>query len=189
MALRYLTSPPHTELINLSQTSSITTKADMPSFRPPYKRRKSGSHHSVSSKRTISGSSTQSISRSSRAGTSRRSSGSSLQGQSRQRVSRDVSERPASSIDARTYTGVATTVADDVSEVPQDEHADLEMLSEVIMAVHLTDHGAIGCAYYVARTETLYFMEDVKMGDVEMVDSCKSAVLFNWRLREANKTQ
>jgi hypothetical protein len=49
------------------------------------------------------------------------------------------------------------------------------MLSEVIMAVNLTERGAIGCAYYVARTETLYFMEDVQMGDAEMVDSCEWA--------------
>ena len=47
------------------------------------------------------------------------------------------------------------------------------MLSEIVMAVTLTDRGAIGCAYYVARNETLYFMEDVQMGDANMVDSCK----------------
>jgi DNA mismatch repair protein MSH5 len=48
------------------------------------------------------------------------------------------------------------------------------MLSEVILAVTLTDRGTIGCAYYVARNETLYFMEDVQMGDANMVDSCKT---------------
>ena len=107
-------------------------------------------------------------------GPSRRSSGSSLQGfHGRQRASRDTSERPASSVDAHTYTGVATSIADNVSQAPRDEYPDVEMLSEVIMAVNLTDRGAIGCAYYVAQTETLYFMEDVQMGDVEMVDSCK----------------
>jgi len=47
------------------------------------------------------------------------------------------------------------------------------MLSEVVMAVTLTDRGAIGCAYYVARNETIYFMEDVQLGDANMVDSCK----------------
>lgn len=47
----------------------------------------------------------------------------------------------------------------------------MDALSEVIMAIDLTDRGAIGCAYYVARTETLYFMEDVQMGDIEMVDA------------------
>lgn len=56
-------------------------------------------------------------------------------------------------------------------EPRQDEYQDVEALSEVIMAVDLTDRGAIGCAYYVALTETLYFMEDVQMGDAEMVDA------------------
>jgi DNA mismatch repair protein MSH5 len=60
-----------------------------------------------------------------------------------------------------------------MSEALQEEYSDVEMLSEVIMAVTLTDRGAIGCAYYVARNETLYFMEDVQMGDANMVDSCK----------------
>jgi hypothetical protein len=61
-----------------------------------------------------------------------------------------------------------------MSEAPQEEYPDVEMLSEVVMAVTLTDRGAIGCAYYVARNETLYFMEDVQMGDANMVDACKS---------------
>lgn len=133
----------------------------MPQSRPPYKRRRSGSHYPVSSKRTGSASSTQSAARSPRTGTSRRSSGSSTQGYGRRRLSRDTSERPTSSVDARTHTGVATSVADDVSQAPADEYPDVEMLSEVIMAVNLTDRGAIGCAYYVAQAETLYFMEDV----------------------------
>lgn len=63
------------------------------------------------------------------------------------------------------------------------------MLSEVIMAVNLTDRGAIGCAYYVAQTETLYFMEDVQMGDVDMVDSCEFARTFGRHTNKANQTQ
>lgn len=54
----------------------------------------------------------------------------------------------------------------------KEEYPDVELLSEIIMAVTLTDRGAVGCAYYTAQTETLYFMEDVQMGDAEMVDSC-----------------
>ena len=41
------------------------------------------------------------------------------------------------------------------------------------MGVNLTDRGTVGCAYYVARTETLYFMEDVKLGGADVVDACK----------------
>lgn len=40
------------------------------------------------------------------------------------------------------------------------------------MAVNLTDRGTVGCAYYVAREEKLYFMEDLKLGGVDIVDSC-----------------
>jgi DNA mismatch repair protein MSH5 len=147
----------------------------MPSYEPPYKRRKSASHHHTSSKRTGSTSSTQSTAQSTRTGTSRRSSGSSLQGQGHRRSSRDVSERPTSSLDPRTHIRNGTVAADDTSQVAREEPPDVELLSEIIMAVNLTDRGAIGCAYYVAQTETLYFMEDVQMGDAEMVDSCKQA--------------
>lgn len=55
------------------------------------------------------------------------------------------------------------------------------------MAVNLTDRGAIGCAYYVAQTETLYFMEDVQMGDVDMVDSCEFAMTFGQGPYKANR--
>ena len=57
------------------------------------------------------------------------------------------------------------------------------------MAVNLTDRGAIGCAYYVAQTETLYFMEDVQMGDSEMVDSCTFTAISRRRPRKADQAQ
>lgn len=39
------------------------------------------------------------------------------------------------------------------------------------MAVNLTNSGTIGCAYYVARSETLYFMEDLKACELAVLDS------------------
>lgn len=148
------------------------TIATMP---PPQKRRWGGAHSSGTSKRTNPTSSTQSNLRISRTPASRRSSGSSSRAQSCRTTSRDASQRPALSATARTCPADerSTAAAEDLSEAPQDEYSDVEMLSEVIMAVTLTDRGAIGCAYYVARNETLYFMEDVQMGDASMVDSCK----------------
>jgi DNA mismatch repair protein MSH5 len=50
----------------------------------------------------------------------------------------------------------------------------MELLSEVIMAVNLTERGTVGCAYYVAREEKLHFMEDVQMGGPDIIDACKS---------------
>jgi DNA mismatch repair protein MSH5 len=57
-------------------------------------------------------------------------------------------------------------------EPPHDDfEPDMEMLSEVIMAVSLTDRGTVGCTYYVARDEKLYFMEDVQMGGPDVIDA------------------
>jgi DNA mismatch repair protein MSH5 len=46
-----------------------------------------------------------------------------------------------------------------------------DTLNEIVMAVDMTARGAVGCCYYVARDEKLYFMEDVQLGDVNVVDS------------------
>jgi hypothetical protein len=46
-----------------------------------------------------------------------------------------------------------------------------ETLNEIIMAVDMTPRGTVGCCYYVARDEKLYFMEDIQFGDAEVVDS------------------
>lgn len=47
------------------------------------------------------------------------------------------------------------------------------------MAVHLSERGTVGCAYYVAREEKLYFMEDVKLGGPDVVDQRKHNGLPN----------
>jgi DNA mismatch repair protein MSH5 len=39
------------------------------------------------------------------------------------------------------------------------------------MAVDMTPSGTVGCCYYVARDEKLYFMEDIQCGDVHIIDS------------------
>lgn len=142
----------------------------MPPVKRPYKHRKSSNRSEVSSGRASSASSTASASQASRVRWTRRNSGSSLRGQSRRWVSHDAQYRPQSSISAQTSASDTTNGLDGIPERHQDEYQDIEALNEVIMAVDLTDRGAIGCAYYVARTETLY-MEDVQMGDAEMVDA------------------
>lgn len=57
----------------------------------------------------------------------------------------------------------------------EDPDGDQDFLDEVIMAVDFKGRGTVGCCYYVARNETLYFMEDVQLGSVEVVDARKSA--------------
>lgn len=49
---------------------------------------------------------------------------------------------------------------------------DADALNEVVMAVNMTERGTVGCAYYAAREEKLYFMEDVKMGGADVVEQC-----------------
>lgn len=56
----------------------------------------------------------------------------------------------------------------------------MDLQNEVIMAVNLTDRGTVGCAYYAARDEKLYFMEDAQMGGADIVDACGSwSLLFS----------
>lgn len=56
-----------------------------------------------------------------------------------------------------------------------NEHTDEndDLLNEIIMAVDMTPRGRVGCCYYVASEERLYFMEDIQCGHVDAVDSCK----------------
>lgn len=53
-----------------------------------------------------------------------------------------------------------------------NEREESDALNEVVMAVDVKGRGNVGCSYYVAREEKLYFMEDVKLGGVEVVDMC-----------------
>lgn len=54
-----------------------------------------------------------------------------------------------------------------------DSDLDDDTLNEIIMAVDLGTKGSVGCSYYVARDEAMYFMEDVKLGDIDIVDACE----------------
>jgi DNA mismatch repair protein MSH5 len=55
---------------------------------------------------------------------------------------------------------------------PDDLHVD-DTLNEVVMAVDMTPRGTVGCCYYVARDEKLFFMEDIQFGDVDVVDALR----------------
>jgi DNA mismatch repair protein MSH5 len=55
---------------------------------------------------------------------------------------------------------------------PDDSHLD-DTLNEVVMAVDMTPRGTVGCCYYVARDEKLFFMEDIQFGDADVVDALR----------------
>ena len=109
--------------------------------------------------------------------TSRRSSTESLQGYGRKRVAAPLqhlarSERPVYGASSHTSAGDVRNIAATIEQPPPAEvnEADIDTLDEVIMAVNLSDRGTVGCAYYVAREEKLYFMEDVQLGGADIVD-------------------
>ncbi|KAL9071237.1 MAG: hypothetical protein Q9157_005541 [Trypethelium eluteriae] len=59
-------------------------------------------------------------------------------------------------------------------QIPAGEvDPDADALNEVVMAVDMRGRGDVGCCYYVARDEKLYFMEDVKLGGLDVVDALK----------------
>jgi hypothetical protein len=43
---------------------------------------------------------------------------------------------------------------------------------EVFMALDVRERSTVGCAYYVAREEKLYLMQDCKFGDLTTIDTC-----------------
>ncbi|KAA8625153.1 MutS Mismatch repair ATPase [Pyrenophora tritici-repentis] len=51
-----------------------------------------------------------------------------------------------------------------------------DTLNETIMTVDLTQRGTVGCCYYVARDEKMYFMEDIQCGDIDIVESLKTFI-------------
>jgi len=46
--------------------------------------------------------------------------------------------------------------------------------NEVVMAIDMRTQNTLGCAYYVAREEKLYCLQDCKLADRVMIDTCKS---------------
>ncbi|KAF2495890.1 hypothetical protein BU16DRAFT_560749 [Lophium mytilinum] len=82
------------------------------------------------------------------------------------------STQPESIAESALEDQQAEVAHDDVENDPPDADA----LNEVMMAVDLRERGTVGCCYYVARDEKLYFMEDVKLGGVDVVDALKSFI-------------
>jgi hypothetical protein len=58
------------------------------------------------------------------------------------------------------------------AEIRADEAAD-EALNHIIMAIDIRDRDTVGCAYYVAREQSLRCMEDMANGGIELLDICQ----------------
>lgn len=55
----------------------------------------------------------------------------------------------------------------------EDDLSD-EALDEIVMAVDWKPRGTVGCAYYVAEQEKLYFMEDIGSGGLDIIEARKN---------------
>lgn len=71
------------------------------------------------------------------------------------------------------------TPRDHASSQPQSNHATdneevNEDLEQVVMAIDRQQKGIIGCAYYTAREEKLYCLQDVINGTMEAIETCES---------------
>lgn len=73
---------------------------------------------------------------------------------------------------------------EDDADIEAREGADA--VNETIMAVDMQRRGCIGCAYYVAREQKLYLMEDIKLANLDIIDMLKlhsqpTVILINTR--------
>jgi DNA mismatch repair protein MSH5 len=48
-----------------------------------------------------------------------------------------------------------------------------DTINEVVMSVDLTTRGTVGCCYYIARDEKMFFMEDIQFGDVDVIEALR----------------
>jgi DNA mismatch repair protein MSH5 len=132
-----------------------------PKRRPPFK----PSSRSKASSRSVT---------SSRSHTSRRTSGgSSTTHHSRASISGPSQPRPRAHIAAqpRPFVSNSASIRAPSESVARDEQD--HTLNEVVMAVDLTPKGTVGCCYYVARDEKMFFMEDIQIGDVDVADALR----------------
>lgn len=74
---------------------------------------------------------------------------------------------------ARAHIVDEGTGGESLGGVHEDQTAELDALNEVIMAIDIRDHGTLGCAYYVAKDECMYCMDDAKLAGLDMVELCK----------------
>ncbi|KAF2145739.1 uncharacterized protein K452DRAFT_244048, partial [Aplosporella prunicola CBS 121167] len=132
-------------------------------FKPPYKRRRNGSVATPRSYQNNASSSHSTVRFSgSPSGPSRRPPFS-------QTARWQTPQRPSS----ERHLDDAISIVNSTQPEDDDDSDNLDALNEVIMAVDLRERGTVGCSYYVAREEKLYFMEDMKLGGADMVDALK----------------
>ena len=57
------------------------------------------------------------------------------------------------------------------NEAVEEEEVDgTEVANEIIMAIDMRNRDTIGCAYFTMVEETLYVLNDIKYGGIEIVE-------------------
>lgn len=87
-----------------------------------------------------------------------------------------VSGEGACTHDASNRVNIGTSdgemVMDEMTEM-RSLFGSIALSDEILMAIDIRDKSTLGCAYYVSREEKLYLMQDCKLGDNAILDSCK----------------
>lgn len=81
--------------------------------------------------------------------------------------------RPYANSGSSSLSRISNHIAEIESEAEVQDREDADALNEIIMAVDMRDQGTLGCAYYIAREEKLFLMEDIKLSGLEIVDTLK----------------
>ena len=74
---------------------------------------------------------------------------------------------------SNTRSHAAAPTADQLDAEIRAEEAEDESLDHVIMAIDIRDRDTVGCAYYIARQQSLTCMEDVTGGGKDVLDMLK----------------
>ncbi len=129
-------------------------------FKIPFKRKRTNSTASSSILRSQ---------RSSVASSPRAAQGQAPQQSQQSRLSIPPKDRHPPGVGSSVATSQSRPGPENDAEI--DAREDNDALNEVVMALDVKDRGTVGCSYYVAREERMYFMEDVKLGGLEVVDT------------------
>ena len=52
---------------------------------------------------------------------------------------------------------------------------DRECTDEIVLSIDAKER-CIGCCYYSSQNETIFFMEDMKIGGIDIIDTCNEAL-------------
>jgi DNA mismatch repair protein MSH5 len=75
--------------------------------------------------------------------------------------------------DARRSTRQQYCSSQTASHLAAEDEDSGDAVNEVVMAIDRNQRGTIGCAYYVAREERLYCLQDVVNGHADSVEICE----------------